>query len=98
MSHSWRVILRFGHVCQWLLAACVGPGSVARATSSSEWTALEPGLWYRGWKIEQADGGAPAAAHAFRVDPRVARLTVLDARREGRSIATLSALSAESKA
>lgn len=63
----------------------------------SQWTALASGLWYRSWSIDAGED-SPATGHAFRADPRAVRLTVLDARRDGRRAARVDALREESGA
>jgi hypothetical protein len=66
-------------------------------TQPSAWRALEPGLWYRQWKIDLGDGSR-LMGHVFRADPRIVHMTVLDARRPDRRVAPVATLRAESGA
>ena len=87
-------------VLLWLLPGdAIGevPGGEAE-TRLSPWTALEPGLWYREWKIDLPEGEASFTGHVFRADPRIVHMTVLDARRSDRSVARVSRLREESGA
>ncbi len=95
VSSRSRSLGRLGTLALLLLAGKVSP---AEAFEASEWTALGPGLWHRARTLEQTTDEAPLAANLFRVDPRVTRLTVLDARRPGRSVARVSTLRQESNA
>lgn len=76
-----------------LIATLSGADEDAR----SAWTALAPGLWHRPWAIRGANGNA-AEGHAFRADPALVKITALDARKNGRDMATAEALRTESAA
>jgi len=78
-----------------LLAAVVS--SRARA-ADGEWQSLAPGLWYRPWRLQTVEDAPALAGHAFRVDPRVVHMTMLDARQGGRRMATAATLREESQA
>ena len=65
---------------------------------SSPWTSIASGLWYREWPIPRGGDAGDAKAHVFRADPRVVHITVIDARTETRSIATVEQLRSESRA
>lgn len=70
----------------------------AEESRSSEWTSLVSGLWYRPWEIDAGEDGAMVAGHVFRADPRIIRMTVIDARRGGRDSARVATLRMESQA
>lgn len=84
----------------WALAAVVAAahGTATEESRASPWTALAPGLWYRPWKLERAAEHAELGGHVFRADPRVVHMTVLDARRGDRRVATVASLREESRA
>ena len=79
----------------FVLHAAVASAEEPRA---SAWTALVAGLWYREWSIQPAGNESAVAGHVFRVDPHAVRMTVIDARRENRQVATAQALREESHA
>jgi uncharacterized protein YigE (DUF2233 family) len=64
----------------------------------SEWTTLVQGLWYRPWSLSRGSEGPPVSGHVFRADPRVVRVTMIDARRDDRAAARVSDLRQESGA
>jgi uncharacterized protein YigE (DUF2233 family) len=72
--------------------------ALADEPRTSTWTALVPGLWYREWSIQTSADQTGATGHVFRVDPRAVRMTVVDARRESRQVATAQVLREESHA
>jgi Phosphodiester glycosidase len=80
------------------LCLAVPPPAAAQDGTTSSWTALAPGLWFREWRIEAAAEEPDASGYAFRADPRVVHMTVLDARRVDRRIARVQALREESNA
>ena len=90
--------VRLGLRLAILLAGFAVALSVGADEPRPQWKVLEPGLWYRSWTVpvESADG--PLAGHVFRIDPRVARLAVLDARRDDRRTARVATLREESRA
>lgn len=75
-----------------------GPAAATDDSRASAWTALAPGLWYRPWKLERAADQPELTGHVFRADPRVVHMTVLDARRDERRLATVASLRRESRA
>lgn len=77
-----------------LLAAALA--AFAEDGARPEWTTLAPGLWYRAWVVTRSPEAAEVVGHVFRADPRLVRVTVLDARGPGRSVATAQVLRAES--
>jgi uncharacterized protein YigE (DUF2233 family) len=79
----------------WLSVANTGATEDA---SRTRWTTLAPGLWYREWSFETGADRSEATAHVFRADPRLVRITVIDARRRGRDVAPVSTLREESGA
>jgi len=86
-----------------LLAAALGAALATSAVLADEprpsaWTSLAPGLWYQAWKIERSPDAPPLSAHVFRADPRIVRVTVLDARTVTRNAAPVETLRTESHA
>ncbi|MGH7822194.1 MAG: hypothetical protein ACREQ9_20725, partial [Candidatus Binatia bacterium] len=86
----------------FLLTAALCAFTFARALGESpprsEWTSLAPGLWYRPWSLSRGAEGLAVTSHVFRADPRAVRVTMLDARRDGRSVARVSDLRQETGA
>jgi len=80
-----------------LCAALLASQAAAEDFRSSEWTSLVPGLWHRPWQVA-TDEGSSVDGYVFRVDPRILRMTVLDARRADRSVARVAAMRQESQA
>lgn len=78
-----------------VVAACLVPSSGESQSDRPHWDVLAPGLWYRRWTLPTSGTEIPPEAHVFRVDPRTARITVLDARRSGRRVATAATLREE---
>lgn len=78
-----------------MLLALLLPSGGQSEGDRSQWNLLAPGLWYRRWTMPSSGTEIPPAAHVFRIDPRAARLTVLDARRDGRRVATAATLRRE---
>jgi uncharacterized protein YigE (DUF2233 family) len=82
------------------LAGFVVASALAIALAAEEerpqWTVIAPGLWYRSWPVPIEFGEGPLAGHVFRVDPRIARVQVLDARRDDRRTARVATLREES--
>lgn len=74
------------------------PGGASDESRATPWTALAPGLWYRPWTLERLAGQPERSGHAFRADPRVVHMTVLDARRSDRRVASVNSLRQESRA
>ena len=82
------------------LAVLISTSVLARAdeTGRVEWISLAPGLWYRPWSIARSAESSSASGHVFRADPRIVHVTVLDARRQDRAVASVAALRQESGA
>lgn len=70
----------------------------AEDSARVEWISLAPGLWYRAWSLVRSADSTTATGHVFRADPRIAHVTVLDARREDRTVTPVSVLREESGA
>jgi exopolysaccharide biosynthesis protein len=79
------------------LAALPTSRVAAEDLRATEWNSLVPGLWHRSWQVATEEGGA-VDGYVFRADPRIVRMTVLDARRGDRSVARVAALRQESQA
>ncbi len=80
-----------------LLVSLLASAVKAEEPRATEWTALAPGLWYRSWQVP-TDDGPSVESHVFRADPRIVRMTVLDARRADRSVARVAVLRQEAQA
>jgi len=82
-----------------LLSFCF-PHSAPAAEEArvSSWAALAAGLWYREWQIEAAAEEPGIGGYVFRADPRIVHMTMLDARRVDRRLATVRRLREESGA
>src|SRR5262249_36331087 len=91
MPRRFRVLL-----CA-ALASLLAARVTAEETHVTEWNSLAPGLWYRPWQVP-TDEGTAIAGHVFRADPRIVRMTVLDARRADRRVAPVAVLRQESQA
>jgi hypothetical protein len=91
MPRPFRVLL-----CA-ALASLLASRVTAEETHATEWNSLAPGLWYRPWEVP-TDEGTAIAGHVFRADPRIVRMTVLDARRPDRRVAPVVVLRQESQA
>jgi uncharacterized protein YigE (DUF2233 family) len=73
-------------------------GVRAEEARAPSWTALAAGLWYREWEIEAVADEPEISGYVFRADPRIVHMTVLDARRADRRLASVRALREESDA
>jgi Phosphodiester glycosidase len=80
-----------------LCAALLASRAAGEDLRSSEWNSLVPGLWHRPWQVS-TDEGPAVDGYVFRADPRILRMTVLDARRADRSVARVAVLRQESQA
>jgi uncharacterized protein YigE (DUF2233 family) len=92
-----RRIARKGAVALLLLWSASGVSEMVHSGQSvrSEWTAVVPGLWYRPWPSGLPGASPGDSGHAFRVDPKILRVTMLDARRPDRRAARVSTLREE---
>jgi Phosphodiester glycosidase len=80
-----------------LCAALLASRAAGEDLRYSEWNSLVPGLWHRPWQVS-TDEGPAVDGYVFRADPRILRMTVLDARRADRSVARVAVMRQESQA
>ena len=83
--------------CALIALVRLSATAAAEEARASPWNALAPGLWYRIWTVDAEDASMPDA-YVFRADPRAVHMTVVDARRSGRKVATAATLRAEAQA
>lgn len=80
------------------LAALLSVSFADETEKTTEWKTLAPGLWHRPWAISRSTDDALVTGHAFRADPRIVHVTVVDARRGERKTARVAELREESRA